>query len=118
MNAKKDIFVETKDQRKLVSKAVLAVARRKSTVEGLIENADFKEWFFGTMVELCAFGDDLSPVDEWHQGLRAAAAFIRRSLLIADGAPEFLAQLDKRYFDGVRRGMEDAERKTTQNERG
>ena len=118
MSKKTDIFVKTREPKKKVSSVDVAVERRRSTVERLMKNADFKEWFFGTMVELCAFGDDLAPVDEWHQGLRAAAAFMRRSLLISDDAPEFLAQLDRRYFEGVRRGMADAERKTTQNERG
>ena len=114
---KNDIFAKTKKPTADNDKAAAALRREMAVYSRLIENPDFKEFYFMLMRELCGFGDDLTPVDEWHQGLRAASAFLRRKMLLADGAVEFFADLQNRYLSGVRRGIAEASKKNTQNER-
>nr|DAG81937.1 MAG TPA: hypothetical protein [Caudoviricetes sp.] len=86
---------------------------RRAALARLLVNADFKEFMFAALVQLRAFSDDLiQDADEWHRGVRAAGAFIRRELLGAgDGAPGFFADLERRYYEGVRRGILDEREK-------
>lgn len=114
---KTDVFAKTKKPKDASDKADAALRSEAAVYSRLIANPDFKEFFFMLTHELCGFGDDLSPVDEWHQGLRAASAFIRRKMLLADGAVDFFAELQTRYLAGVRKGIADAAQRTTQNER-
>lgn len=90
--------------------------RRAASASRLAANADFRDWLFDALVQLCAFGDDMTPVDPFNAGKRAAGAFLRRSLLVAEGGPQLFADLDKRYYGGVRRGIVEAARKNTGNE--
>lgn len=99
------------------AEAARARERRLASLSRLVADADFRDWLFDALVELCAFCDDLAPVDPFNAGKRAAAAYIRRTLLAADGAPQLLADLDRRYYEGVRRGIAEAiRRKATDNE--
>ena len=117
MKKRKDVFAETKRSPVAGESAAADLRREAAVYSRLIANPDFREFFFMLMLQLCAFGDDLAPVDEWHQGLRSAAAFLRRKLILADGAVEFFADLEKRYLTGVRKGIAEASEKTTRNER-
>lgn len=81
---------------------------RDAMISRLMANADFREWLFGTLYTLCGFENEMRETTAFEQGIRAAGSLIRRELLTADGAPKFFAELDKRYYAGVRRGIIDA----------
>lgn len=81
---------------------------RNAMISRLMANADFREWLFGTLYTLCGFENEMRETTAFEQGIRAAGSLIRRELLTADGAPKFFAELDKRYYAGVRRGIIDA----------
>ena len=86
-----------------------AANRKREAYERLIANDDFREFMFETIYTLCAFEHDLRDTTEFERGIRSAGSFIRRSLLVADGAPKFFADLDKRYYAGVQRGIIEAQ---------
>ncbi len=109
-------FADTAEPNGKVAGADRAQERRIASFSRLIRNADFREWMFATLFTLCGFENEMRDTTEFERGIRAAASLIRRELLIAEDAPEFFAALDKRYFDGVRRGIVDAIRKNTENE--
>lgn len=112
--ARKDkLFADTgaKADRKDREAATRSHDRCLASLERLMKNADFRDWMFGTLYTLCAYEHDLRETTDFERGIRAAGSLIRRELLEADGAPEFFASLDKRYFEGVRRGILDARRK-------
>ena len=77
----------------------------------LLANADFREWMFAALHALCAFEPEIRDTTEFERGIRAAGSFLRRELLIVEGAPQFFADLDRRYWSGVRRGIIDAQTK-------
>ena len=97
--------------------AVGVANRRREAYERLIANDDFREFMFETIYTLCAFEHDLRDTTEFERGIRSAGSFIRRSLLVADGAPKFFADLDRRYYAGVQRGIIEAEKKNNQDTR-
>ena len=92
------------------SAAAMRSERRREAHERLVASDDFRDFMFETLYTLCAFEHDMRDTTEFERGIRAAGSFIRRTLLDADGAPQFFADLDKRYYAGVRRGIVEAER--------
>lgn len=102
---------------KALDKAAARIARKREAYGRLIASDDFREFMFEALYTLCAFEHDLRDTSEFERGIRAAGSFIRRSLLVADGAPEFFADLDKRYYAGVRRGIVEAEKKNQETRR-
>lgn len=109
-------FADTAEPKKPVSATDLAQERRRASFTRLVGNADFQEWMFSTLYTLCSFENEMRDTTEFERGIRAAGSLIRRELLIVEDAPGFFATLDKRYFDGVRRGIVEAARKNNQNE--
>lgn len=101
---------------KAQDKAAALLARKREAYERLIASDDFREFMFDALYTLCAFEHDLRDTSEFERGIRAAGSFIRRSLLVADGAPQFFSDLDKRYYAGVRRGIVEAQKRDNQNE--
>ena len=95
-----------------------AADRRLASLNRLLHNDDFKDWMFSALFTLCSYGDDLKDTTEFERGIRAAGAFLRRELLVADDAPEFFADLNRRYFAGVRNGILDAAKKKNNDETG
>ena len=91
--------------------AAAAHDARAEAFARLIGNADFREWMFAALHALCAFEPEIRDTTEFERGIRAAGSFIRRELLQADGAPQFFADLDRRYWSGVRRGIIEAKTK-------
>lgn len=108
-------FADTAEPKKK-SRSSKADERKREAFGRLIANADFKEFMFETIFTLCAFEHDLRDTTEFERGIRSAGSFIRRSLLVADGAPQFFADLDKRYYAGVQRGIIEAQNRNNQNE--
>ena len=102
---------------KALDKAAARIARKREAYERLIASDDFREFMFEALYTLCAFEHDLRDTTEFERGIRAAGSFIRRSLLVADEAPKFFADLDRRYYAGVQRGIIEAEKKNNQETR-
>lgn len=111
-------FADTSAPKKKESRSSKAAERKREAFDRLIANADFKEFMFETIYTLCAFEHDLRDTTEFERGIRSAGSFIRRSLLVADGAPQFFADLDKRYYAGVRRGIIEAEKNRNNKNEG
>lgn len=109
-------FADTAERKKDAGRSATAAARRREAYGRLIANGDFKDFMFEALYTLCAFEHDLRDTSEFERGIRAAGSFIRRSLLVADEAPKFFADLDRRYYAGVQRGIIEAEKKNNQEE--
>ena len=115
----KSPFADTARPKNEAKGASAAGLERKREAYGrLIASDDFKEFMFETIFTLCAFEHDLRDTTEFERGIRSAGSFIRRSLLVADGAPQFFADLDKRYYAGVRRGIVEAEKNRNNKNEG
>lgn len=110
-------FADTAEPKKDADRASTASARRREAYARLIANDDFREFMFAVIFQLCGFEHDLRDTTEFERGIRASASYIRRELLAADDAPKFFADLDKRYYAGVRRGIIEAENKNNQDTR-
>ena len=108
-------FADTAEPKKTANRSARAAERRREAFGRLLANDDFKEFMFETIFTLCAFEHDLRDTTEFERGIRSAGSFIRRSLLVADGAPQFFADLDKRYYAGVRRGIVEAQNRDKTN---
>ena len=109
-------FADTAEPKKKRGAEAARQERKRERYGRLIANDDFREFMFETIFTLCAFEHDLRDTTEFERGIRSAGSFIRRSLLVADGAPKFFADLDKRYYAGVQRGIVEAEKRNNQNE--
>ena len=105
-------FADTAEPKKRgKSKATQADARKREAYGRLLTNADFREFMFEALYTLCAYEPEIRDTTEFERGIRAAGSFVRRTLLVADDAPQFFADLDKRYYAGVRRGIIEAHNK-------
>ena len=107
-------FADTAAPKKDAGRSAEASERKREAYGRLIANGDFKDFMFEAIYTLCAFEHDLRDTTEFERGIRAAGSFIRRSLLVADEAPKFFADLDRRYYAGVQRGIIEAEKKSNQ----
>ena len=114
--SKKAPFADTAEPKRNAGSSG-AENRKREAYERLIGNDDFKEFMFEAIYTLCAFEHDLRDTTEFERGIRAAGSYLRRMLLVADGAPKFFAELDKRYYAGVRRGIVEAANKDNQDRR-
>ena len=110
-------FADTAEPKKDTGGAAAASRGKREAYARLIANDDFREFMFAIIFQLCAFEHDLRDTTEFERGIRAAGSYIRRELLAADDAPKFFADLDKRYYAGVRRGIIEAENKNNQETR-
>ena len=110
-------FADTAAPKKDEGRAAAAANRKREAYGRLIANDDFREFMFETLFTLCAFEHDLRDTTEFERGIRSAGSFVRRSLLVADGAPKFFADLDRRYYAGVQRGIVEAEKKNQETRR-
>ena len=76
-------------------------AEMRESLSRLVKNEDFRAWFGYIDYELCgaSFGQD--ELNAFTQGKRAAMTFMRSSLAVADGGPEFLADLTRNHFKAI-----------------
>jgi len=111
-------FADTSTPKKADGSEARRLADRRAAFSRLVANEDFKEWMFSTLFTLCAFENDLRNTTEFERGIRASGSLVRRELLIADGASEFFADLNRRYYEGVRRGILDASKNHNENNEG
>lgn len=99
---------ETGDRKTREQAAQDAIRRRNKRREGvtrLLKSQAFRDWFFEVMDDLCGFDNGLDLQDDFVQGKRASASFLKRSLLIGEGSAEFLGELTARYFKADREGI-------------
>ena len=88
----------------------------RASLTRLVKNEDFRSWFRYVNWELC--GESFGPgaLDEFTQGKRATMMFLKESLAIAEGGPEFLADLAKRHFCAVAEARIAAQRDKNETE--
>lgn len=76
---------------------------RRTAVDGAVRrlaaNADFREWLYHTLDDLCAFARDEGVLTDFGQGIRAAAAHVERGLLGTAEGTAMLADLARREID-------------------
>lgn len=91
-------------------------AEMRESLARLVKNADFRAWFGYIDYELCgaSFGQD--ELNAFTQGKRATMDFLRSSLAVAEGGPEFLADLTRNHFAAIAKAKVEARRtKETEN---
>ncbi len=73
----------------------------RESLSRLVANDDFRQWF--QYVNWNLFGESIPPdeLDAFTQGKRSVMGFLKRSLAIADGGPEFLGELARRHFTAI-----------------
>jgi len=73
----------------------------RASLTRLVKSEDFRSWF--QYVNWNLYGDSAptTEMDAFTQGKRAVMGFLKRSIAIADGGPEFLGELTRKHFTAV-----------------
>ena len=90
-------------------------AELRASLTRLVKNEDFRSWFRYVNWELCGEATCSVPVDEFTQGKHATLGFLKDSLAIAEGGPEFLADLTKKHFTALAKVRIEAQRDKNEN---
>ena len=88
----------------------------RESLSRLVANEDFRQWF--QYVNWNLFGESIPPdeLDAFTQGKRSVVGFLKRSLAIADGGPEFLGELTKKHFTAIAKARAKARLGNDKNE--
>ncbi len=73
----------------------------RASLSRLVANEDFRSWFQYVNWNLYGEAVPTTEIDASTQGKRAVMGFLKRSLSIADGGPEFLGELTRKHFTAV-----------------
>ena len=73
----------------------------RASLTRLVANEDFRSWFQYVNWNLYGDSTPTTALDEFPQGKRAVVGFLKRSISIADGGPEFLGELTRKHFTAV-----------------
>ncbi len=73
----------------------------RASLSRLVANEDFRSWFQYVNWNLYGEAVPATEIDAFTQGKRAVMGFLKRSLSIADGGPEFLGELTRKHFTAV-----------------
>lgn len=91
-------------------------AAMRDSLSRLVKNKDFRAWFGYIDYELCGTSFGQNELDAFTQGKRATMDFLRSSLAVAEGGPEFLAELTRNHFAAIAKARAEAKRtKETEN---
>lgn len=91
-------------------------AAMRDSLSCLVKNKDFRAWFGYIDYELCGASFGQNELDAFAQGKRATMDFLRSSLAVAEGGPEFLAELTRNHFAAIAKARAEAKRtKETEN---
>ena len=91
-------------------------AAMRDSLSWLVKNKDFRAWFGYIDYELCGASFGQKELDAFTQGKRATMDFLRSSLAVAEGGPEFLAELTRNHFAAIAKARAEAKRtKETEN---
>ena len=103
---------EQKEQRERDAKRF---ADLRAALTRLVRNEDFRSWF--GYIDWQLFGEETptSWTEAFTQGKRATMGFLKDSLAIADGGPEFLADLTRKHFAAVANARIEAQRAKNEN---
>ena len=88
----------------------------RESLSRLVKDKDFRAWFGYIDYELCGTTFGQKEIDAFTQGKRATMDFLRSSLAVAEGGPEFLADLTRNHFAAIAKARSEARRtKETEN---
>ena len=87
----------------------------RASLTRLVANDDFRAWFRFIDWELCGESFGTGALDEFTQGKRATIGFMKDSLAIADGGPDFLADLARKHYTAVSDARIEAQRANNEN---
>ena len=90
-------------------------AELRESLTRLVKNEDFRSWFGYIDWQLCGEETPTSWTEAFTQGKRATMGFLKDSLAIAEGGPEFLADLTRRHFSAVANTRIEAQRAKNEN---
>lgn len=82
-----------------------ARAKRRDLVARLVANADFREWLYGELDNLCAFDGVGAQLTEFGMGIRATAHEIIERLLVAGEGAQMMADFAARNFKARHEGL-------------
>ena len=88
----------------------------RASLTRLVKDEDFRAWFRYIDWELCGESFGNGTIDEFTQGKRATMMFLKESLAIAEGGPDFLADLAKKHFTAVAEARIAAQRDKNETE--
>ena len=89
-------------------------AEMRESLARLVKNKDFRAWFGYIDYELCGTAFGQKEIDAFTQGKRATSNFLRESIALAEGGPEFLAELTRNHFAAIAKARAEA-RRTKEN---
>lgn len=89
----------------------------RASLSRLVKNNDFRAWFSYIDGELCGEDFGKNELTPFTQGKRATASFIRESIAIAEGGPDFLAELTRRHFNAIAEAIVSSKVKTENGEK-
>jgi len=87
----------------------------RESLTRLVKNEDFRAWFGYIDWQLCGEETPTSWTEAFTQGKRATMGFMKDSIAIAEGGPEFLAELTRRHFSAVANARIEAQRAKNEN---
>ncbi len=90
-------------------------AELRESLTRLVKNEDFRSWFGYIDWQLCGEETPTSWTEAFTQGKRATMGFLKDSLAIAEGGPDFLADLTRRHFSAVANTRIEAQRAKNEN---
>lgn len=90
-----------------------SLAKRRDLIARLAANADFREWLYGELDNLCAFDGVAAQLSEFGQGIRATAHEIVERLLVAGEGAQMMADFAARNFKARHEGFVRAAKNNT-----
>ncbi len=98
MSERGNIFARGKSAAE-VAEAEAKAPQARERIARLAENADFADWLYGVLDDLCGFARDEGMLTDFGQGIRAAANHIRNSLLVDENGMRLLVRLTEREIE-------------------
>ena len=89
------------EERAKAEKAAAEFEERRRSISSLVKNEDFRQWFQYVNLELCGTDFGLNELDPFTQGKRATMTWLKQTLCIGDGAPEFLALIARAHYRAI-----------------
>lgn len=116
MSEREDIFARVGSAAEVVE-ATAKDAQARERMARLAGSADFADWLFDVLDDLCGFARDEGMLTDFGQGIRAAANHIRNSLLITEEGMKLLGELTRREIEESYARAKAARQISNQNEK-
>lgn len=116
MSERADIFARGESAAE-VTEATAKATQARERIARLSGAADFADWLFDVLDDLCGFARDEGMLTDFGQGIRAAANHIRNSLLVDENGMKLLCELTRREVEKSYAQAKAARQISKQNEK-